>query len=164
MKILARLIIVAQMLIFSPSQILFPFHDNSSVRLDSGLEEKYSEHFKKGENFRLKGDYEEAIKWFEESLALARKNNDKKGEIESLIRLGLLNWNRGKTSTSSNVLKEALSIIEKRQINERKDLISDYIQIYKFISWTTDRDKIPRIIMVYHPKCPEAASARIKEI
>ena len=132
MRILARLIIVAQMFIFVPGQILFPFQDNSATGLKSGSEDKYSEYFKKGENLRLQGDYEESMRYFEESLALARKNNNKKDEIESLIKIGLLYWNKGKTSTSSNTLKEALSVIEKAQINEKKDLVSDYVQIYEF--------------------------------
>jgi len=142
MRLLAKLIIVAQLCIFSPGQILFPFQDNSSVSLNSGSEEKYSEYFKKGGNLRLQGDYEESIKWFKRSLDLARKNNDKKGEIESLIKIGLLQWNKGKITTSSNTLKEALSAIEKAKINEKKDLISDYIQIYEFYRAGKDyRDK-----------------------
>jgi CHAT domain-containing protein len=67
-------------------------------------------------------------------LDLARENNDKKDEIESLIKLGLLHWNKGFTTTSSNTFKEALSVIEKAQINEKKDLVSDYIKIYEFYS------------------------------
>jgi tetratricopeptide (TPR) repeat protein len=132
MRILARLIIVAQMLIFFPGQILFPFQANYAAGLNSGSEEKYSEYFKKGESLRLQGDYEESIKYFEKSLDLAQKTNNKKDEIESLIKLGLLSWNIGKIKKSSEILGEALSVINKTQINEKKDQVSNFMQIYKF--------------------------------
>jgi len=132
MKDLIRLIFVAQVLLFSPSQILYPFHNNSSASLSFGSEEKYSEYFKQGENLKLEGDYDEAIKCFEKSLALAQKNNNKKDEIESLIKLGLLNWNIGEMKKSLSILKKALSIIKKAQLNEKKDEVSEYIQIFEF--------------------------------
>ncbi len=132
MKGLIRLIIVGQMFLFCPSQILFPFQNNSSPILNLDSEEKCSEFFNQGENSKLKGDYEESIEYFKKALSLARKNNDKKYEIESLIKLGLLYWNIGQMKKSTNIYKEALSVIEKTQINEKKGEVSDYIRIYEF--------------------------------
>jgi len=132
MRILARLLILAQILIFFPGQILFPFQSNSSAILNYSSNEKYSDYFKKGESYRLQGDFDEAIKCFEESLAIAQKNNIKRDEIESLIKLGLLHWNIGKIKKSSEILGEALSVIEKTRIHEKKDQVSNYIQIYEF--------------------------------
>ena len=132
MKSLIRLIIVVLILLLSPSLILFPLHNSSSASLTLDSEEKYSEYFNLGEKFKLQGDYEESFKYFEKSLALARKNNDKKDEIKSLIKLGLLHWNTGYISKSIETYEEALSVIEKSQIDEKKDEVSDYIQIYEF--------------------------------
>ncbi|MBA7632840.1 Photosystem I assembly protein Ycf3 [subsurface metagenome] len=132
MKGLIRLIIVGQMFLFCPSQILFPFQNNSSPILNLYSEEKNSEFFNQGENSKLKGDYEESIEYFKKALSLAQKNNDKKGEIESLIKLGLLYWNNGEMSKSISTFKESLSVVEKAQIEEKKDEASDYIQIYEF--------------------------------
>jgi CHAT domain-containing protein len=100
--------------------------------LHSNSEEKYSEYFKQGENLKLQGDYKKSIEHFEKALSIAKKNNYKKGEIESLIKLGLLNWNIGQIKKSSRILEKALSVTEKAQINEKKDKVSDYIQIYEF--------------------------------
>ncbi|UCC41516.1 MAG: CHAT domain-containing protein [Candidatus Aminicenantes bacterium] len=132
MKNLTRLIMVALMFLFSPCQILLSFQNNSSASLRFGSEEKYSEYFNKGENFRLKGDYEESIDSFEKSLELARKNNDKEAEINSLIKLGLLRWNTGYISKSIKAYEEALSIAKKAQIDQKKNEVSDYIHIYEF--------------------------------
>jgi len=132
MKDLIRLIIVGQMLLFSASQILFPFQNNSSPILNLDSEQKYSEYFILGENLKLQGDYEKSIEYFDKALSLAQKNNYKKGEIESLIKLGLLNWNIGKMKKSNSILNKALSVTEKSQINQKKDEVSEYIQIYEF--------------------------------
>jgi len=132
MKNFTRLIIVALIFLFSPCQILLSFQNNSSAGLSFGSEEKYSEYFDLGENSRLRGDYEESIKYFEKSLDLARKNNDKKAEINSLIKLGLLHWNTGWVSKSIAAYKEAFSVAETAQIDQKKNEVSDYIQIYEF--------------------------------
>ncbi len=132
MKDLIRLIIVAQMFLFSPGQILFAFQNNSAASLNFDSKKKYSEYFNQGENLKLKGDYEESIKYFEKALSQARKNNDKKNEINSLIKLGVLNWNIGQMSKSINTFREALSVTEKSQIDQKKNEVADYIQIYEF--------------------------------
>ena len=132
MKDLTRLIIVVMIFLLSPCQILLSFQNNSSVSQSFDSEEKYSEYFNQGENFKLQGDYEESIKYFKKALSLARKNNDKKDEIESLIKLGLLYWDNGEMSKSINAFKESLSVVEKAKIDQKKDEVSDYIQIYEF--------------------------------
>jgi CHAT domain-containing protein len=119
------------MFLFSPCQILLSFQNNSSS-LNFNSEDEYSEYFNQGENFRLKGDYEESIKCFEKSLDIARKNNDKKAEISSLIKLGLLHWNIGNITKSKEDYDEAFSVAEKAQIDQKKNEVSDYIQIHKF--------------------------------
>ncbi|TET69201.1 MAG: CHAT domain-containing protein [Candidatus Aminicenantes bacterium] len=132
MKDLIRLFIVALILLFSLCQFIYPFQNDSSASQAFESEEKYSEHFSLGENSKLQGDYEESIKYFDKALSLAQKNNYKKGEIESLIKLGLLNWNIGEMKKSISILKKALSIIKKAQMNEKKDEVSEYIQIFEF--------------------------------
>jgi len=131
MKDLIRLFIVSLILLLAPSKFLYPFQNDSSARLYSSSEEKYSEHFSQGGNLKLKGDYKESIKYFEKALSLAQKNNYKKGEIESLIKLGLLNWNVGQMKKSIRILEKALSVTKKSQIDQKKDEVSEYIQIYK---------------------------------
>ncbi|NOR21854.1 MAG: CHAT domain-containing protein [Candidatus Aminicenantes bacterium] len=132
MKDLIRLFIVAMMLLLAPSQFLYPIQNNSSTSQTFDSEEKYSEHFSLGENSKLKGDYKESIEYFDKALSLAQKNNYKKGEIESLIKLGLLNWNIGQMKKSISILEKALSVTEKSQMNEKKDEVSEYIQIFEF--------------------------------
>jgi CHAT domain-containing protein len=129
---------VALMFLVSPYQILLSFQNNSSASLSFGSEKKYSEYFNLGENFRLQGDYEESFKNFEKSLELARNNNDKKAEIDSLIKLALLNWNIGNVTKSKEYYDEAFSVAEKAQIDQKKNEVSDYIQIHKFYQGAKD--------------------------
>jgi CHAT domain-containing protein len=138
MKDLIRLFIVAMMLLLAPSQFLYPIQNNSSTSQTFDSEEKYSEHFSLGENSKLKGDYKESIEYFDKALSLAKKNNYKKGKIESLIKLGLLNWNIGQMKKSISILEKALSVTEKSQMNEKKDEVSEYIQIFEFYQAAKD--------------------------
>jgi CHAT domain-containing protein len=138
MKDLTRLIIVVIIFLLCPCQILLSFQNNSSVSQSFDSEEKYSEYFNQGENSKLQGDYEESIKYFKKALSLARKNNDKKDEIESLIKLGLLYWDDGEMSKSINAFKESLFVVEKAKIDQKKDEVSDYIQIYEFYQAARD--------------------------
>ena len=132
MKGFIRLIIIVHMLLFSLSQILFPLQNRPSTSLNSVLKEKYSEYFHQGENFKLQGEYEKSIEFFKKALYLAKENNDKKSELESLTKLGVLYWNIGKLDESIDIYNEALSIAEKAEINEKKEEVLDFIKIYEF--------------------------------
>ncbi|NIO49783.1 MAG: CHAT domain-containing protein [Candidatus Aminicenantes bacterium] len=131
MKSLFSVFIAALVLLFSFCQSLYPFQTDSSVRLYSDSEKEHPEYFSKGENLKLQGDFKESINYFEKALSFARKNNNKKYEIDSLIKLGVLYWNIGEMDRSHDISNEAFSLIKKTQINENKEEVSAHIQIYE---------------------------------
>jgi len=92
---------------------------------------QYAELFKKGEYFRLEGEYEKSINFFEESLNLARKNASEKHEIESLLRLGLLFWNIGKLKESSDMYTKTLPIAQKLNLKIEQEKCLTALEIYK---------------------------------
>jgi CHAT domain-containing protein/Tfp pilus assembly protein PilF len=130
MKNSVKLAVGINILIFSLSQVLLPYSYISPSRMISSSQEEYSEYFNQGERSRLQGDYEEAIRFFTEALSLSRKNNETGAEIETLIKLGLLYWNMGKPEDSADFYKKARTLAEKAGIEEKKDEIQNYIQIY----------------------------------
>ena len=132
MKSFIRLIIIALILFFSFNQILFSLQNRSPTSLGSVLKEKYSEYFNQGENFRVQGNYGKSIEFFRKALSLAHKNNDKKNKVESLVKLGVLYWNIGQLDRSFDIYEEALFLVEKAKITEKKEEVLSYIQIYEF--------------------------------
>lgn len=130
MKSFIRFMIAAQMLFFSSDQILFSLQNSSSTSLNLALREEYSECFNQGEKFRLQGNYEESINFFRKALSIAQKNNNKKYQIESLMKLGLLHWNEGQLDRCFQFYSEAFSLAEKTRIIENKREILSCIQIY----------------------------------
>jgi len=132
MKDFISLIIIAHMLLFSFGQILFPLQIRSSTSLNSAFKEKYSVYFNQAENLKLHGDYEKSIELFRKALSLAKENNDKKNELDSLLKIGVLYWNIGQIDDCFNAYKDALSIVEKTEIGEKKEEVLDFIQIYEF--------------------------------
>ena len=132
MKNSFRLVAAVSILLFSMSQALLPCPNSSSSRIISTSQEEYSEYFRQGEQSRLQGDYEEAIEFFTRALSLSRKNKDTGAEIESLIKLGLLYWNTGNPDDSADFYEKALAIAENAEIDEKKEEIQNYIQIYDF--------------------------------
>jgi len=63
----------------------------------------------------------EPIKGFNDALDLARKAGDHKIEVECLMSLGIISWDKGEVSLSSQYYFEALKIAQKngfKQINE----------------------------------------------
>jgi len=135
LKDFIKLIFITQaifFLIFSFFALhLFSLQNKSSVNSISLLKQKYSEFFKQGENFRLQGDYKESIKFFESSLAAAKKIENKTYKIESLLKLGLLYWNIGQLEKSLDFYKETLSLVNKINSKEKKQEILNCIEVYK---------------------------------
>ena len=130
MKSSIKIIIIVQILLFSFNQILFALPNDTASSQNPVLRDNYSEHFTLGENYKLQGNYEKSIKSFKKALSLAKKNNNEKNKVESLIKLGILYWNTGKLDISLSFYKEALSSAEKAELTEKKEEILSFIQIY----------------------------------
>ncbi len=130
MKNSIKLAAAISILLLSLSQVLLPCPGSSSRQMISAAQDEYDDYFNQGERSRIKGDYEEAIELFTEALSISRKTKDKRAEIESLMKLGLLYWNTGRPDDSAGFYKKALSLAENAEIVEKKEEIQNYIQIY----------------------------------
>jgi CHAT domain-containing protein len=130
MKRFIKLILIGQILFLNPSQSLFPFQNPSFPDQKPDFRDKHSQYFKQGKKFKLQGDYEKSIQSFIKAFSLAQKNNDIENEVESLIQLGVLNWNTGQLDKSFDYYQEALSLAEKGRISEKKEELQHYLQIY----------------------------------
>ena len=132
MKGFIRIIILAQMISISSSQIVFSLTNRPSPSFNSVSKNKYTEYFNQGENFKLQGNYEKSIELFMKALSLAQENDDKKSEVESLLRLGLLYWNIGQLDESIDIYNKTLAICKKLESSEKSEEILNYLQIHKF--------------------------------
>ena len=111
---------------------IYPQEHNQKNIKNPSAELQFAELFKDGEEFRLEGEYEEAIKQFERALFLAQRNNDEEGKLNSLVELGILYWNIGKIKESHDKYTQALSIAKKLQINEKTSLCLTALEIYQY--------------------------------
>ncbi len=130
MKRIFRLLATAGLILCFFIQVLLPNPNNPSIDLTATTQERYSEYFTQGEYFRQEGNYNEAIDSFTKALAFARENNDQREEIESLIKLGLLHWNKGELQDSLNFYKDAAAFAEKAGFIEKKEEAEICIRIH----------------------------------
>jgi tetratricopeptide (TPR) repeat protein len=64
------------------------------------LEQEYSELFTIADKLRKEGKFNKSIELFQKSLSIAKRVSNKEKEFESLLKLGLLNWNIGQLKES----------------------------------------------------------------
>lgn len=107
---------------FNP--VLFPLK-----KIDS--EQEYSQFFTQAEKFRLNGEFEKSIEFFEKSLSIAKKIADKEKQCDSFLKLGLLNWNLGQLKDSSIKYKQALFLAQKLNLKNKKEECQNALEIYR---------------------------------
>jgi len=115
---------------FSFRLLAFPLNIDNSSQLST--EKQYFYFFDRAEKSRKTGKYEDSINLFEKSLILARRIPDEKKEYESLSRLGLLYWNKGRLVESSDFYKKALFLATRLNLNEKKEEIEKMLKIFEF--------------------------------
>jgi len=86
---------------------------------------------KSGEAHRKDGNFDLAIDEFKQALDLARKIDNREGEVKCLISLGLLYWNIGKLKESSEKYIKALFIAKKFNLEDLKDSCQKALEIYR---------------------------------
>ena len=94
-------------------------------------EQEYSQHFTLADKLRKDGKFDKSIELFEKSLSIAKRYSDKEKECESLLKLGLLNWNIGQLKESSYHYEQALKLAQKLNL---KDLLIENqsaLEIYR---------------------------------
>ncbi|GAG28638.1 unnamed protein product, partial [marine sediment metagenome] len=96
-----------------------------------GLDQEYEQFFAKANKSKELGKFDESIKLFEESLAVAKKINDGKRECESLLKLGLSYWNIAQRKKSSLHYEHALELAEKLDLKYLQEKCRSSLEIYK---------------------------------
>ena len=86
---------------------------------------------KRGEQSRLRGDFDLSIQNYEEALALAKSRGDISGQVQSFKELGLLFWNIGQIESSTMFYQKALSLTDETNPEVRREIL-DKIEIAKF--------------------------------
>ena len=79
----------------------------------------------------MRGDFEKAIQFYEESFSRAKCLGDLKAQVFSLSKLGLLFWNIGKMDESLGYYKDALKLSEVT-IPGTQQVLRDEIDIFTF--------------------------------
>jgi CHAT domain-containing protein/Tfp pilus assembly protein PilF len=111
---------------------LFPQENNPKTIKADRTSIQFSELFKTGEDLRLRGEYEEAIKQFERALFLAQKTGNEEAKLDSLLKLGILYWNIGEPKVSSDKYAQALLIAQKLQLKEKANLCLIAMEVYDY--------------------------------
>jgi len=95
------------------------------------IEQEYSELFTLAEKFRKEGKFDMSIELLEKSLSIAKRFSDEKKECESLLKLGLLNWNIGQLKKSSVQYEHALKIVQKLNQKKPQRKCRNALEIYR---------------------------------
>jgi CHAT domain-containing protein/Tfp pilus assembly protein PilF len=95
------------------------------------LSQRFDSTVESGVAHRKEGNFDQATDEFSEALDLARKMNNKEGEVKCLISLGLLYWNIGDMEESSGKYKKALFISKKFNLEDLKDSCQKALEIYR---------------------------------
>lgn len=125
-KLIFALFFISSFLILE----LYPLQKKSFTT----LEDQYSQYYKEGKNFRLNGEFQNAIELFEKSLNIAKKIPDKEKECSTLLKLGLMYWNIGRLKESSEFYKNALSLAQKLNLKNEQEESQNALKIYVFYS------------------------------
>jgi tetratricopeptide (TPR) repeat protein len=95
------------------------------------IEQEYSQHFVLADKFRKDGKFDKSIELFEKSLSIAKRYSDKEKECESLLKLGLLNWNIGQLKESSYHYEQALKLAQKLNLKDLLIESQSALEIYR---------------------------------
>ena len=112
--------------VFTSLLILLSFYCSLSAHAISKI--KISS-FDKGIIEKQQGNFENALLFFKESYAQAKKENDKKVEYDSLINQGIINWNLGRLEISKEKFVGALNYSIHDNQNEKYEICRTFIDI-----------------------------------
>ncbi len=105
---------------------------------DMSLPDRGAQYFKEAEELQKNGKFAEAVEIINKSLTLDKTNLDKEKESDHLLKLGLLYWNLGQMSISTEKYQAALKISKKYGLKKQElesqhalDIYSHYVEAKK---------------------------------
>jgi CHAT domain-containing protein/Tfp pilus assembly protein PilF len=84
-----------------------------------------------GSILRQQGEFPKAIEMFQEALHVGKAHGDVHIQLESLMNLGILNWNIGKIKESNDIFRQALALSQKLGLKEQETRCAAYLRIYE---------------------------------
>jgi len=130
MKCLKIIFFLLLIPLFSSNSLSQQSPENSSSSPSLSSNKKLTSHFKDGETARQNGEFQKALELFEKERIEAKKENNKKREVESLIKKALLNWNLGQLDISKNNYIEAFKISENENFIELQETCETTLEIF----------------------------------
>jgi tetratricopeptide (TPR) repeat protein len=114
-------------------------HSNEIDKQNITLSDKGTQYYMEAEDFQKNGEFIQAIDAVNKSLAHVKTTLDKEKECAHLIKLGLLYWNLGQMSISTEKYEAALNVakrnnLEKQILESQKalDIHSHYVEAKKY--------------------------------
>jgi len=120
--------------IIKPLIIILIFFLSSSIVLPdqkANSEQEYTELFAQAEELRIEGNFDKSIELFDAALRLAQKSKDEKKQCEILQKLGILYWNIGQLSDSTNRFEQAQILAKEVDLKEAKEKTNAALKIHK---------------------------------
>ena len=95
-------------------------------------EARYLSLYGSGEALRQAGDFRNAIRSFEDALALAIDRRDSGGRLDCLLSLGILRWNIGQMDEAASRHAQAMSLSRELKLAPQISACSKILQIHGF--------------------------------
>jgi len=84
-----------------------------------------------GKDLLAAGEFKQAIGFFEQGLALARKLGIREQQLVCLMYLGVLNWNIGQIEESDALYRQGLALAKELGLEHEQDVCRAAIDIYR---------------------------------
>jgi CHAT domain-containing protein/Tfp pilus assembly protein PilF len=95
------------------------------------LRREFSQLFLQAEQFRLNGEFEKSLKFFEKSLYEAKKGADEREQCEVYFKLGLIFWNIGQLKKSMTHYEDSLSLAKKLNLKTIQNKCQIALEIHE---------------------------------
>jgi len=126
-----KIVLFILLIFFSSSNLLS--RQNSkyfSPGLVQSLDKKIATYLKEGEIAIQNGDFQKALELYEKEFIEAKKENNKKREVKSLIKKALINWNLGQLDISKINYIEALEISKQENFKDLHETCRTILEIF----------------------------------
>ncbi len=113
------------------SSSIYSYQAGDRISSKIGPHQDYRELFLQAEKLQTEGEIDKAIDIYEKSLSLSRKFGDKRAELDSLLKLGLLNFVLGELEKSTASYTGSLTLATKLSLEEQMNESQSSLEINK---------------------------------
>ena len=113
------------------SSSIYSYQAGDRISSKKGPNQDYRELFRQAEKLQSEGEFDKAIDIYEKSLSLSREFGDKRAELDSLLKLGLLNFVLGELEKSTASYIGSLSLATKLSLKDQMNESQSALEINK---------------------------------